>query len=83
MYAIFFLTVPSYMLRLKGRALAGVQAVGIGTMWGAFATYNVIRASVWHLRLAQLQRRAERGIVIVADASADGGAKEDGEADRR
>lgn len=64
MYAIFFLTVPAYMLRLKHRSLTGVQAVGIGTMWAAFSTYNVIRTSIWHLRLAQLQRRTEREVEV-------------------
>ncbi|KAL7542092.1 hypothetical protein ACHAXR_011512 [Thalassiosira sp. AJA248-18] len=62
MYAIFFFTVPAYMLRLKHRSLAGLQTVGIGTMWTAFSTYNVIRTCIWHLRLAQLQRRTERGV---------------------
>lgn len=66
MYAIFFLTVPAYMLRLKHRALTGAQAVGIGTLWTAFATYNVIRASIWGLRLAQLQRRTESEVVPLA-----------------
>mmetsp|Transcript_3501 Transcript_3501/g.5711 ORF Transcript_3501/g.5711 Transcript_3501/m.5711 type:complete len:210 (+) Transcript_3501:590-1219(+) len=64
MYAIFFFTVPAYMLRLKHRALTGAQTVGIGTMWSAFSVYNLIRTLVWHLRLAQLQRRAERGASV-------------------
>jgi len=64
MYAIFFFTVPSYMLRLKYRASIGIQQVGVGTMWTAFAVYNVIRTSLWHLRLAQLQRRTERGVAM-------------------
>ncbi|KAL7548640.1 hypothetical protein ACHAWF_011913 [Thalassiosira exigua] len=59
-YAVFFFAVPAYMLRLKRRALAGVETVGIGSMWAAFSCYNVIRMSIWHLRLAQLQRRTER-----------------------
>mmetsp|Transcript_28611 Transcript_28611/g.49379 ORF Transcript_28611/g.49379 Transcript_28611/m.49379 type:complete len:749 (+) Transcript_28611:37-2283(+) len=67
MYAIFFFTVPAYMLRLKHRSLMGIQTVGIGTMWAAFSTYNLIRTSVWHLRLAQLQRRTERGVVDVKE----------------
>jgi len=61
-YALFFFTVPAYMLRLKYRALAGLQTVGIGTMWAAFATYNVIRTTIWQVRLAQLQRRTNRQI---------------------
>ena len=64
MYAIFFFAVPSYMLRLKYRASIGVQHVGIETMWIGFAVYNVIRTSLWHLRLAQLQRRTERGVAV-------------------
>ncbi|KAL7462394.1 hypothetical protein ACHAXS_002771 [Conticribra weissflogii] len=63
MYAIFFFTVPAYMLRLKHRALTGVQSVGIGTMWAAFSGYNVIRTTIWHLRLAQLQRRTDRSVI--------------------
>lgn len=65
MYAIFFFAVPGYMLRLKHRSLSGLQNVGIGTMWAAFSTYNVIRTIIWHLRLAQLQRRTQRGIDVV------------------
>jgi len=62
MYAVFFVAVPAYMLRLKHRALTGVQIVGIGTMWAAFSTYNVIRMSIFQLRLVQLQRRTDRGV---------------------
>eukprot|EP00985_Skeletonema_marinoi_P011396 scaffold5417_cov136-Skeletonema_marinoi.AAC.2 len=61
-YALFFFTVPAYMLRLKYRALAGLQTVGIGTMWAAFSTYNLIRTTIFHARLAQLQRRTNRQI---------------------
>lgn len=61
-YALFFFTVPAYMLRLKYRALAGLQTVGIGTMWTAFGTYNLIRTIIWHARLAQLQRRTKREV---------------------
>ena len=63
MYAVFFFAVPACMLRLKYRALAGVQAVGVGTMWATFSAYQVIRTSIWHLRLWQLQRRTEREVV--------------------
>mmetsp|Transcript_27253 Transcript_27253/g.44254 ORF Transcript_27253/g.44254 Transcript_27253/m.44254 type:complete len:818 (+) Transcript_27253:27-2480(+) len=63
MYAIFFFAVPACMLRLKYRAMAGVEAVGVGTMWATFSIYQVIRTSIWHLRLAQLQRRAEGGVL--------------------
>eukprot|EP00984_Skeletonema_dohrnii_P018380 scaffold8562_cov102-Skeletonema_dohrnii-CCMP3373.AAC.7 len=61
-YALFFFTVPAYMLRLKYRALAGLQTVGIGTMWAAFSSYNLIRTTIFHVRLALLQRRTDRQI---------------------
>jgi len=67
MYIVFFFTVPAYMLRLKHRSLTGAQIVGIETMWTAFAMYNVIRSSSFHLRLAQLQRRTERGAEVALD----------------
>jgi hypothetical protein len=67
MYALFFFTVPAYMLRLKHRALTGAQVVNIGTMWGAFSVYNVLRTCIWHLRLAQLQRRTEREVARDAE----------------
>ena len=61
-YALFSFTVPAYLLRLKYRALAGLQTVGIGTMWEAFAVYNVMRTTMWHVRLAQLQRRTNKEV---------------------
>ncbi|KAL7551883.1 hypothetical protein ACHAWF_016121 [Thalassiosira exigua] len=64
-YALFFFAVPAYMLRLKRRALAGLQVVDVGTMWAVFSVYNVVRALIWHLRLARLQRRTERGVTEV------------------
>ena len=67
------------MLRLKHRALTGVQTVGIGTMWAAFSTYNVIRTAIWHLRLAQLQRRTDRGVDVVGAADNDGNNKNEKE----
>jgi Na+-driven multidrug efflux pump len=68
-YAAFFFFVPAYMLRLKYRALAGVQQVGVGTMWAAFGAYNIVRAGLWHLRLAQLQRRTDSEVEEVAIGS--------------
>ena len=53
------------MLRLKHRALSGVQFVGIETMWTAFAIYNVVRALSFQLRLSQLSRRTDRSVDVV------------------
>ena len=65
MYIVFFFTVPAYMLRLKHRALSGLQFVGIETMWTAFAIYNVVRATSFQLRLSQLSRRTDRSVDVV------------------
>ncbi len=64
MYIVFFFTVPAYMLRLKHRALSGLQFVGIETMWTAFAIYNVVRATSFQLRLSQLSRRTDRSVDV-------------------
>lgn len=61
MYASFFFIVPWFMLRLKRRALSGIP-VGIGTMWGTFAAYEVIRTILWMARVAYLQFRTEREV---------------------
>ncbi|KAL9186216.1 hypothetical protein ACHAXT_005454 [Thalassiosira profunda] len=58
-YASFFFLVPAFMLRLKRRALSG-EVVGIGTMWGTFSAYEVVRTILWLGRVAWLQRRTER-----------------------
>ena len=59
MYAGFFFIVPAFMLRLKKRALNGVP-VGIGTMWGTFSAYEVVRTVLWLGRMVYLQRRMDR-----------------------
>ena len=63
-YTVFFFAVPGYMLRLKYRSSAGLQEVGVGTMWLAFGAYNVIRTCIWHLRLSQLHRRHHKAAVV-------------------
>jgi len=60
MYGAYFFIVPYIMLRLKKRALLGIQDVGIGTMWGIFSIYQCIRVAIWHVRLILLQKRTER-----------------------
>lgn len=61
MYAAFFFLVPAFMLRLKRRALSGVE-VGIGTMWGTFSVYEVVRTVLWLGRLVRLQRKTEKEV---------------------
>eukprot|EP00985_Skeletonema_marinoi_P010461 scaffold4914_cov134-Skeletonema_marinoi.AAC.3 len=58
-YATFFFLVPAFMLRLKRKALKGIP-VGLGTMWGTFSAYEVVRTVLWLSRVAYLQRKTER-----------------------
>lgn len=57
-YASFFFLVPAFMLRLKRKALNGIP-VGLGTMWGTFSAYEVVRTVLWLSRVAFLQWKTE------------------------
>jgi len=57
-YATFFFLVPAFMLRLKRKALKGIP-VGLGTMWGTFSAYEVVRTMLWLSRVAYLQWKTE------------------------
>jgi Na+-driven multidrug efflux pump len=57
-YATFFFLVPAFMLRLKRKALKGIP-VGLGTMWGTFSAYEVVRTVLWLSRVAYLQWKTE------------------------
>mmetsp|Transcript_42264 Transcript_42264/g.88726 ORF Transcript_42264/g.88726 Transcript_42264/m.88726 type:complete len:683 (+) Transcript_42264:351-2399(+) len=61
MYASFFFLVPAFMLRLKWRALSGIE-VGIGNLWATFSVYEVARAILWLGRVAWLQYKTEREV---------------------
>jgi len=61
MYASFFFLVPAFMLRLKRRALNGIE-VGIGTMWGTFSVYEVVRTILWLGRVVYLQMKMQREV---------------------
>lgn len=61
MYASFFFLVPAFMLRLKRRALNGID-VGIGALWGTFSVYEVVRTVLWLGRVAWLQLKMEREV---------------------
>lgn len=69
MYASFFFLVPTFMLRLKRRALNGIP-VGIGTMWGTFSAYEVVRTILWLARVAWLQYRTEREVDEMEESAA-------------
>ena len=58
-YGAYFFAVPYFLLRLKKRALLGLQDVGVGTMWRTFSFYQVIRCCIWFARMTQLQGRTD------------------------
>lgn len=60
-YATFFFLVPAFMLRLKRRAMNGIE-VGIGNLWGTFSVYEVVRTILWLGRVVWLQRKTEREV---------------------
>ena len=45
-YGAYFFAVPYFLLRLKKRALLGLQDVGVGTMWQTFSIYQLIRCCI-------------------------------------
>mmetsp|Transcript_27864 Transcript_27864/g.51308 ORF Transcript_27864/g.51308 Transcript_27864/m.51308 type:complete len:707 (-) Transcript_27864:87-2207(-) len=61
MYSAFFFLVPAFMLRLKRRALSGIE-VGIGAMWGTFSVYEVVRTILWLSRVVWLQYKTEQEV---------------------
>jgi len=69
-YGAYFFAVPYFLLRLKKRALLGLQDVGVGTMWQTFSIYQLIRCCIWFARMMQLQRRTDRQVSERDDAGA-------------
>jgi hypothetical protein len=69
-YGAYFFAVPYFLLRLKKRALMGLQDVGVGTMWQTFSIYQAIRCCIWFARMMQLQRRTDRHVSERDDADA-------------
>lgn len=59
-YAGYFFAVPYFMLRVKKKALAGIESVGLPSVWKVFLGYQLVRVSAWVLRLALLTRRDRR-----------------------
>ena len=68
-YGAYFFAVPYFLLRLKKRALLGLQDVGVGTMWRTFSFYQVIRCCIWFARMTQLQRRTDRQAPEVSEVT--------------
>jgi len=61
-YGAYFFAVPYFLLRLKKRAIMGLQDVGVGTMWRTFSIYQAIRCCIWLARMKQLQGRTDRQV---------------------
>lgn len=55
-FSVFFFAVPLLLLRLKRIVLSGAQ-VGLKSAWGVFAGYQVIRSTMWVLRVRKLLQR--------------------------
>jgi len=60
-YGSFFFAVPYFMLQVKKRALAGA-IVELSSVWSVFLGYQAVRVTAWLIRLAMLNRRADREV---------------------
>lgn len=60
MYGSFFVAVPFFMLRVKKAAIAGLQGVGLTSVWTIFIFYQAVRVSSFVARCSLVQRRSDR-----------------------
>merc|ERR1712166_783138 len=66
MYAAFFAIVPYLMLKVKRKALAGTDAVGLTSVWTVFIGYQLVRCVLWLARSLILQRRTDAEAKLAA-----------------
>jgi hypothetical protein len=59
MYALYFIAMPYFMLRVKWASSLG-QTVNLSSVWRVFLGYQFFRSTAWFCRLQILQRRTER-----------------------
>lgn len=52
MYGAFFFIMPAWMMRIKHGALHAGKAIGLGSIWTVFLTYEFIRVFLWGGRAA-------------------------------
>ena len=67
MYAAFFAIVPYLMLKVKRKALAGTDAVGLTSVWTVFIGYQLVRCVLWLARSLILQRRTDAEAKLAAN----------------
>jgi len=67
MYAAFFAIVPYLMLKVKRKALAGTDAVGLTSVWTVFIGYQLVRCVLWLARSLLLQRRTDAEAKLAAN----------------
>ena len=67
-YGAFFFAMPAMMLRLKKAARAGAT-IGLHSVWIVFLQYQAVRFSMWLARAAILQRRTNRQVQKIEEAS--------------
>lgn len=58
-FTAFFFIVPYILLRVKHVALKGVEVVGLSSVWRVFTLYQIVRCSMWLLRIRQLSNRLD------------------------
>lgn len=65
-YGAYFFIVPYFMLQVKKLALQGAN-VGINSLWNVFMYYQVLRSSVWLVRLKMLSSKAMKDKIPVEE----------------
>jgi len=67
-YALFFVGVPYFMLRVKQAAQSGLKQASLTSVWQVFLAYQFVRMGLFTTRLLHLQRRAQREVVYADNA---------------
>jgi Na+-driven multidrug efflux pump len=57
MYALFFVVVPYFMMKVKDSALSGNTSVGLTSVWTVFVSYQVVRVASWVARVFYLKHK--------------------------
>mmetsp|Transcript_29342 Transcript_29342/g.33694 ORF Transcript_29342/g.33694 Transcript_29342/m.33694 type:complete len:106 (-) Transcript_29342:408-725(-) len=53
-YGSFFFLVPFFLFRVKWAAVAGVKSASLKALWNVFFGYNLLRSSMFLLRVLKL-----------------------------
>jgi len=69
MYGSFFFALPFFMLRVKKAAFAGVEGIGLTSVWTVFLCYQIYRFLSWVIRVEIIQRRTDRATAAALEDS--------------